>query len=95
MAQHQLDVTWLIVDDGGYGILREYMESAFGTATATELARPDFCELAASFGIPAERATTDEAPDAVTRALAAGGPRVVVVPARLGLFAPTHLDRLG
>lgn len=95
LAQHQLDVTWLIVDDGGYGILREYMESAFGTATATELARPDFCELAASFGIPAERATTDEAPDAVTRALAAGGPRVVVVPARLGLFAPTHLDRLG
>ena len=28
----------LIVDDGGYGILREYMVGAFGKATATGLA---------------------------------------------------------
>src|SRR5262249_7130962 len=28
--QHNADVTWLIVDDGGYGILREYMTGAFG-----------------------------------------------------------------
>ena len=51
--QHDADVTWLIVDDGGYGILREYMTDAFGQATATELARPDFVALAESFGVPA------------------------------------------
>lgn len=28
--QHDVLVTWLIVDDGGYGILREYMVGAFG-----------------------------------------------------------------
>ena len=28
--QYDLNVTWLIVDDGGYGILREYMTDAFG-----------------------------------------------------------------
>ena len=28
--QHNVPVTWLIVDDGGYGILREYMVGAFG-----------------------------------------------------------------
>ena len=28
--QHDLPVTWLVVDDGGYGILREYMTGAFG-----------------------------------------------------------------
>src|SRR4029453_3243165 len=39
---HNTPVTWLIVDDGGYGILREYMVGAFGKATATELTRPDF-----------------------------------------------------
>ena len=50
--QHDADVTWLIVDDGGYGILREYMTDAFGQATATELARPDFVALADEFRCP-------------------------------------------
>lgn len=94
-AQHELPVVWLIVDDGGYGVLREYMEGAFGAATATELTRPNYVALAEAFGIPAEHTTLDEAPTAVARALAAGGPRVVVLPAVLELFAPTHLDRLG
>lgn len=94
LAQHHLDVTWLIVDDGGYGILREYMVGAFGEATATELARPDYVALARSFGIPAELATPGEAAGAVARALATPGPSVVVVPTVLGLFAPTHLDRV-
>lgn len=93
-AQHQLPVVWLIVDDGGYGILREYMEGAFGAATATELARPDYVALAESFGVPAELTSIEEAPAVVARALEAGGPRVVVLPAVLGLFAPTHLGRL-
>jgi acetolactate synthase-1/2/3 large subunit len=93
-AQHQLPVVWLIIDDGGYGILREYMEGAFGAATATELSRPDFVALAESFGVPAERTTLADAPATVARALSEGGPRVVVLPAKLGLFAPTHLERL-
>ena len=50
--QHDLPVTWLIVDDGGYGILREYMTGAFGSAYGTELARPDFVALAQAFGVP-------------------------------------------
>lgn len=50
--QYDLNVTWLIVDDGGYGILREYMTGAFGQATATELTRPDYVALAESFGVP-------------------------------------------
>ncbi|GAA1185630.1 thiamine pyrophosphate-binding protein [Nesterenkonia xinjiangensis] len=94
IAQHQLDVTWLIIDDGGYGILRSYMEGEFGEATATELNRPDYAALAASFGIPAETVGLDDVGEAVRRALSETGPRVVVLPARLGLFAPTHLHRL-
>ncbi len=93
-AQHELPVVWLIVDDGGYGVLREYMEGAFGAATATELARPNYVALAESFGIAAEETTLADAPAAVARALEAGKPRVIVLSALLELFAPTHLDRL-
>ncbi|MET8680818.1 thiamine pyrophosphate-binding protein [Streptomyces sp. NPDC004647] len=89
--QYGLPVTWLIVDDGGYGILREYMADAFGEATATELARPDFVALAESFGVPAVRTSADRLGDDLVAALAAPGPSVVVLPALLRMFAPTHL----
>ncbi|KWX22301.1 acetolactate synthase [Mycolicibacterium wolinskyi] len=88
--QHDANVTWLIVDDGGYGILREYMTAEFGEATATELARPDFAALAASFGIPAHTATTDNIGDVVAATFETDGPAVVVLPALLHMFAPTH-----
>ncbi|GAA1975420.1 thiamine pyrophosphate-binding protein [Nocardioides panacihumi] len=90
--QHGADVTWLIIDDGGYGILREYMEGAFGQATATELARPDFAALARAFGVPAHVATVDNVGEVVARTFAEPGPAVVVLPALLRMFAPTHLD---
>lgn len=89
--QHDLDVTWLIVDDGGYGILREYMTDAFGEATGTELTRPDYVALARSFGVPAVRTTPERLADDLAAALGTPGPSVVVLPARLRMFAPTHL----
>lgn len=91
--QHDIPVTWLIVDDGGYGILREYMEGAFGKATATELARPDFVALAESFGVPARRVAPEDIGAALQESLAAEGPNVVVVETLIRLFAPTHLDQ--
>lgn len=84
--QHDLDVTWLIVDDGGYGILREY-----GCATGTDLTRPDFAALAASFGVPATVTTPQALRADLTQALKTPGPSVVVLPATLKMFAPTHL----
>ncbi|MEU1630022.1 thiamine pyrophosphate-binding protein [Streptomyces sp. NPDC020096] len=89
--QYELPVTWLIVDDGGYGILREYMTDAFGTPTATELARPDFVALAESFGVPAVRTAPQDLAADLAKALATPGPSVVVLPAVLRMFAPTHL----
>lgn len=91
--QHNVPVTWLIVDDGGYGILREYMIDAFGKATATELARPDFVKLAEAFDVPATRVGPEGVGDALKAAFAAEGPNVVVVETLLKMFAPTHLDR--
>lgn len=89
--QHDADVTWLIVDDGGYGILREYMTGAFGQATATELARPDFVALATSFGVPAHLATPADVGQIIARTFTTPGPAVVVLPALLRMFAATHL----
>ncbi|MFE3324687.1 thiamine pyrophosphate-binding protein [Streptomyces sp. NPDC059176] len=89
--QYDLPVTWLIVDDGGYGILREYMTDAFGEATATELARPDFVALAESFGVPAVVTTPGTLREDLADSLARSGPSVVVLPALLRMFAPTHL----
>jgi acetolactate synthase-1/2/3 large subunit len=89
--QYGLPVTWLIVDDGGYGILREYMTDAFGEATATELARPDFVALAESFGVPAVRTSPESLSEDLAKAFARPGPSVVVLPALLRMFAPTHL----
>ncbi|AXE86094.1 thiamine pyrophosphate-binding protein [Streptomyces sp. Go-475] len=90
--QYGLNVTWLIVDDGGYGILREYMTDAFGEATATELTRPDFVALAESFGVPGVRTTPENLERDLAKALASPGPSVVLLPAVLRMFAPTHLD---
>lgn len=88
--QLDLDVTWLIVDDGGYGILREYMTGAFGAAYATELTRPDFVALAEAFGVPARSTTPATLQRDLADALAAPGPSVVVLPALMRMFAPTH-----
>ncbi|WP_394941753.1 thiamine pyrophosphate-binding protein [Psychromicrobium sp. YIM B11713] len=89
--QHNVPVTWLIVDDGGYGILREYMVGAFGKATHTELARPDFVKLAESFGVPARRVEASAVRQALEEGFAAEGPNVIVVETLLQMFAPTHM----
>ncbi|PXY28172.1 thiamine pyrophosphate-binding protein [Prauserella muralis] len=89
-VQHDLDVTWLVVDDGGYGILREYLTGAFGATTATELTRPDFAALAAAFGVAATVSSVDTLRADLAGALATPGPHVVVLPARLRMFEPTH-----
>lgn len=94
-VQHGLDVTWLIVDDGGYGILAEYMRGAFGVATATDLVTPDFAALAGSFGVPAVTTSVERLHDDLASALTMPGPSCVVLPATIGLFRPTHLHRLG
>lgn len=88
--QHNTPVTWLIVDDGGYGILREYMQDTFGQATATELARPDFVALSESFRIPAVITDAAGLEDSLRQAWDADGPNVVVLQTTLGMWKPTH-----
>ena len=53
MAQEQLPLTAVIVDDGGYGMLRYDQELAGDETYGVDLRTPDFAALAASFGIRA------------------------------------------
>jgi acetolactate synthase-1/2/3 large subunit len=87
--QHNLSVTLLVVDDGGYGILREYQRDTFGETTAVDLDEPDFVALADSFGVPAERTTPDDLGAALERALAQDGPSLIHLPALLRMWTPT------
>jgi len=90
--QHNLPVTWLIIDDGGYGILREYMVESFGEAFGTELARPDFVALASAFDVPARATTPELLREDLVAAFTSDGPNVVVLVVKPSMFMPTHLD---
>jgi acetolactate synthase-1/2/3 large subunit len=81
MAQHRLPLTVLVVDDGGYGMLRYDQQHAGDELRGVKLARPDFVRLAESFGIKADLVRDVGAPlgDALRGALSAGEPRVVVL----------------
>jgi acetolactate synthase I/II/III large subunit len=87
--QYGLSTVLVLVDDGGYGILREYQRDSFGKTVAVDLAQPDFAALAGSFGVPVESVPPEDVGEALARALAAGGPAVVHVPALLEMWTPS------
>jgi thiamine pyrophosphate-dependent acetolactate synthase large subunit-like protein len=68
VAQERLPLTAVIVDDGGYGMLRFDQAKAKAPPFGVDLATPDFAALAESFGLPAE--TVDGVGDAFGEALA-------------------------
>jgi acetolactate synthase-1/2/3 large subunit len=68
MAQEQLPFTAVIVDDGGYGMLRYDQRLAGETPFGVDLRTPDFAAMAESFGVRAE--TVEGLDDAFGQALA-------------------------
>jgi acetolactate synthase-1/2/3 large subunit len=84
-AQERLPVTVVVVDDGGYGMLRYDQDIACHPNTGVDLHTPDFVALAESFGVPA--VAVDGFGPAFGAKLAeftaADGPNLLVVRARL------------
>jgi thiamine pyrophosphate-dependent acetolactate synthase large subunit-like protein len=82
VAQERLPLTVVVVDDGGYGMLRFGHE---GEANGSDLSPVDFVTIARGFGIEAEAVdgTGAEYRAALERAVAAGAPRLLHVQARL------------
>jgi acetolactate synthase-1/2/3 large subunit len=81
--------TLVIVDDGGYGILREYQLRSYGGTHGVELVRPDFVALAQSFGVRAIESTTDDLQADLEQAISADGPSVIAL--RESLRPPTTM----
>jgi acetolactate synthase-1/2/3 large subunit len=87
--QHGVAAKLLLIDDGGYGILREYQRDAYGETNAVDLHQPDFVALAQAFGVPARAGGTDELADVLRWLITTPGPAVAVVRALLVAARPT------
>ncbi len=87
--QHELDAALLVIDDGGYGILREYQASSGFAHTAVDLEHPDLIALAAAYDIPARRSSANDLARDLDWALSTRGPAVVVLEATLAMPEPT------
>ena len=57
LAQYNLPVKILLVNDNAYGIIGFLQRTMFGHTHEVELKNPDFCVLAEAYGIPAQRVT--------------------------------------
>jgi len=91
MAQEQLPLTAVIVDDGGYGMLRYDQRLAGKPPFGVDLMTPDFAALAASFGLPAEtvEGLDDDFGEALSQHLADPAPSVLVAKAEALVPPPT------
>jgi thiamine pyrophosphate-dependent acetolactate synthase large subunit-like protein len=88
VAQERLALTAVIVDDGGYGMLRYDQRRAGAASYGVDLHTPDFVALAQSFGVRAE--SVDGLDDAFATALAVhvADPEPSVLVARAALEPP-------
>jgi acetolactate synthase-1/2/3 large subunit len=83
--QESLPLTALVVDDGGYGMLRYDQQSAGAEPYGVDLATPDFVTLASAFGIRATAVDglSDDFAKALAAHLADPEPTLLVAQAKL------------
>jgi acetolactate synthase-1/2/3 large subunit len=91
MAQERLPFTAVIVDDGGYGMLRYDQEKAGEATYGVDLKTPDFAVLADSFGVRSEtvEGLDDAFGEALARHVEAPEPSVLVARAEMLVPPPT------
>lgn len=75
------DITMLVWEDGGYGLIAWKQDEHFGSHTDLEFGNPDWLTLAASFGWQGQYvANARDLPGALQNALDHPGPSLVVIP---------------
>ncbi|MFL5895469.1 MAG: thiamine pyrophosphate-binding protein [Thermoleophilaceae bacterium] len=90
MAQEQIPLTAVIVDDGGYGMLRYDQRQKGDPPYGVDLTTPDFEALSRTFGIEAETVTGLSADFASALAHHVQDPRPSVLVARAELTPPPN-----
>ncbi|HEX5512449.1 MAG TPA: thiamine pyrophosphate-binding protein [Actinomycetales bacterium] len=85
LAQHDMPVTVLVVDDGGYGMLRFDQQGAGHERRGVDLAGADLVSLADAFGIRSRKVgdISTDLHDALREAAASGRPTLLSLEARL------------
>jgi acetolactate synthase-1/2/3 large subunit len=85
VVQERIPLTIVLVDDGGYGMLRYDQLLAGERPFGVDLVTPDFAALAASFGVQADRVEGfgSEFERALRDSIVAGEPRMILVRATL------------
>lgn len=79
-AAEGLAVVAVVFDDGGYGILRNIQDHRYRARLGVDLPSADFCALARSLGVAAERVSSaEELASAASAAMAKPEPRLVHV----------------
>jgi thiamine pyrophosphate-dependent acetolactate synthase large subunit-like protein len=84
VAEEQLPLTIVVVDDGGYGMLR-YGKAVGANRFGTELRSPDFAAIARGFGLAADtvEGVGAEFAAALSTAIASGHPHLIHAHARM------------
>ncbi|HET9736827.1 MAG TPA: thiamine pyrophosphate-binding protein [Solirubrobacteraceae bacterium] len=92
VAQERIPLTTVIVDDGGYGMLRYDQDMSGEERYGVDLDTPDFPALAAAFGIRAEQVDglEDAFGEALARHVAEPEPSVLVVRTPDSLVPPPN-----
>ena len=85
VMQERIPLTIVLVDDGGYGMLRFDQVLAGEEPFGVDLLTPDFAALAGSFGLPSTRVPGfgPEFEQALRESVAANEPRMILVRASL------------
>lgn len=95
-VEEQLPVVWVVLNDGGHGMVRHGEALAFGASrSVTRFARGiDAAALAEAMGATGIRATTDDLDAALARALTIAGPVVIDVEISPGIAPPLLARRV-
>jgi acetolactate synthase-1/2/3 large subunit len=83
-ARYALNVAIVVFADGRFGNVQRIQRRTFGHEFATEVANPDFQQLATAFNIPFSRVTS---PDGLGDALRAARPGPVFIEVQVGEMA--------
>ncbi len=92
-AAHQLNILFIVVNNGSYGTIRMHQEARYpGRVHGTALRNPNFVELATACGIRAVRIDSTAAfAEALRSALASPGPRLIELVTDVRDIAPEKM----
>jgi acetolactate synthase-1/2/3 large subunit len=86
--QQHSNVALLLIDDRGYGILREYQDAAGFAHAGVDLEHPDFQALCGTYDVPARRTSVERLAGDLDWALERPGPAAVILEEVLAMPDP-------